>query len=169
MSAQLAGEFKGARCRSHIDNPSEMEDYDSVFNYLQTGKYPKAFDKNQRRVLRRKSQEHFKIDSGVLYYSNVSSKATATGSSQTSRIAVRSKEEKRRILESCHSDQHGEFVSASVSLCLLHLITVLNLYCTCRLPWNKHYDKLGALIQCDKCKKWYHTICCDISSTSINS
>ena len=28
MSAQLAGE--GASCRSHIDNPSEMEDYDSV-------------------------------------------------------------------------------------------------------------------------------------------
>ena len=122
MSSQLAGEFKGARCRSHINNPSEIEDYDAVFNYLQTGKYPQAFYKNQRCFLRRKSQEHFKIDS----YSNVSSKATATGNSQTWRIAIRSKKEKRRILASCHSDQHGEFVSASVSLCLLHLITVLH-------------------------------------------
>ena len=44
----------------------------------------------------------------------------------------------------------------------------VDVYCTCRLPRNKHYDKLGALIQCDKCKKRYHTICCGISSTSIH-
>ena len=34
MSPQLAGEFKG--------NPSEMEDYDTAFNYLRTGKVSRS-------------------------------------------------------------------------------------------------------------------------------
>ena len=95
---QLAGEFKGASRRSNIDNPSEMEDYIymtlSSITFKRESTYPEAFDKNQRRVLRRKSQEHFKIDSGVLYYSNVSSKATATGKLSNS--------------ENCRSLQRGE-------------------------------------------------------------
>ena len=57
-----------------------------------------------------KCLEHFRVEDGVLYYS-------AVGASKVSkcacpdrpwRVVVRTEEEKKRIMQSCHSSAHGK-------------------------------------------------------------
>ena len=38
-----------------------MEEYDEIFEYLSSGTYPEEFEKNQKRMLRRKSIDHYKV------------------------------------------------------------------------------------------------------------
>ena len=38
-----------------------MENYDEMYEFLYSGKYPENFTKNQKRVLRRKSKDNFKV------------------------------------------------------------------------------------------------------------
>ena len=35
----------------------------------------------------------------------------------------------------------------------------VDVFCTCRLTWNRVQNQLGDLIQCEICKKWYHEVC----------
>lgn len=45
---------------------------------------------------------------------------------------------------------------------------VINVFCTCRLPWNRNNHQKGALVQCQLCKEWYHEKCMDISKDIID-
>ncbi len=48
-----------------------MEDYEEIYQFI-FHCYPTGFSKNQKRVLRRRSQDHFRVKKGVLFYSGVS-------------------------------------------------------------------------------------------------
>ena len=37
-------------------------------------------------------------------------------------------------------------------------------FCTCRLPWNKH----GPLVQCQMCKEWFHQVYMKIISNQFS-
>lgn len=50
----------------------------------------------------------------------------------------------------------------------ISLPKVINVFCTCRLPWNKNNHRKGALVQCQLCKEWYHEECMDISRDIID-
>ncbi len=78
-----------------------MEDYDEVYGYLANDTYPSGYNKNQRRVLRRKCLSHFKASGGILYYSKT------TSGERNWRVVVKTVAEKKRILEACHSDEQG--------------------------------------------------------------
>jgi len=75
-------------------------DYSNVLDYLRLGSYPKVFTKNERRALRRKA-ECFRVKSGVLYYAG---RGSASGNL---RRVVKTEEEKKRILDACHSSVEG--------------------------------------------------------------
>ena len=45
----------------------------------------------------------------------------------------------------------------------------INVFCTCRLPWNKNDSKKGPLVQCKVCKEWYHELCMKINEDIISS
>lgn len=80
---------------------------------LTDGRYPPGSSKNQRRIIRRKCIEHFRAEDGVLYYSAVSTSKVSKSDSCPDRewkIVVRTEEERRRILESCHSSAHGKYM-----------------------------------------------------------
>ena len=62
--------------------------------------YPKGISKGDKANLRRKCK-NFKFDCGVLYFRRV--KVTRKGG-----ICVRTQDEKRRILESCHAGIEGK-------------------------------------------------------------
>ncbi len=49
-----------------------MEDYEEIYQFLIFHRYPTGFSKNQKRVLRRRSQDYFRVKKGVLFYSGVS-------------------------------------------------------------------------------------------------
>ena len=40
--------------------------------------------------------------------------------------------------------------------------SLVPVYCTCRLPWNKQDDRKGPLTQCNRCKEWFHKQCANI-------
>ena len=61
--------------------------------------------KGEKANLRRKCKNNFKFETGMLYYKN-------KGIDEASKwyICVRSDDDKRRILESCHSGIEGTYV-----------------------------------------------------------
>ena len=75
-------------------------DYDNILNYLRHGRYPAAFKKNDKRNLRRKSTV-FAEKCGELYYTGGK---TSTG---IWRRVVLHLEERRKILDACHSSSEG--------------------------------------------------------------
>ena len=86
------------------------KDYEDIFRYLVLKSYPNDASKNQKRILRRRAKEHYKIRSGKLLYSaRGKTKALDRGrSSRDWKIVVKTKEERRKVLESCHSGSGGQ-------------------------------------------------------------
>ena len=74
------------------------QDYEDIFQYLLTRKYRPDCSKNQRRIIRRRAKEHFKLKNGRLFYS---SGKTRAGSKW--RLVIKEMNERKRILASCHS------------------------------------------------------------------
>lgn len=80
-----------------------MEDYEIVYDYLNAGSYPSNWSKNDKRILRRRCANNFKISKGVLYYS------TKKGGTRNDwRIVVKNDDEKKRIMNACHSNPEGK-------------------------------------------------------------
>ena len=65
-----------------------MEDYEAVYAYLNSGTYPTGFSKNQRRALRRKCLEHFKVSAGTLYFSSERKSSIKEGKERQWKTAV---------------------------------------------------------------------------------
>ena len=47
------------------------------------------------------------------------------------------------------------------------LIRNIQVYCTCRLPWDKNVSFHGDLAQCIKCRNWYHQKCLNIPARAF--
>ena len=45
----------------------------------------------------------------------------------------------------------------------------VNIFCICRLPWDKYDGKRGPLVQCMRCKEWYHQKCLNINQDIVSS
>lgn len=45
----------------------------------------------------------------------------------------------------------------------------VNVFCLCRLPWDRSDCVRGTLVQCNSCKKWYHEACMNIDKQTINA
>ena len=69
--------------------------------YLRSSQYPKGMTKGEKANFRRKCKNNFKFETGMLYFK----KDGIDG-----KICVRSDNEKRQILESCHSGIEGMYV-----------------------------------------------------------
>ena len=41
-------------------------------------------------------------------------------------------------------------------------VRCFNVYCTCRLIWNKNQNIFGDLAKCGRCKEWFHQRCQNI-------
>lgn len=90
----------------------ELERLQEIEDYLRRGKYPDDIQKKDKPNFRRRCRNNFKFEGGILYYKKCSGKKAATISGQFPgasewRVCVRSEEDKRRILESCHGGTAG--------------------------------------------------------------
>ena len=107
------------RCRTRDMGLTAIE-YEQLYEYAAFHWYPTGSSKNQRRIIRRRCLEHFQAEDGVLYYSSVgTSKVSQMASDSPDRkwkIVVRSEEERRRIMESCHSSPHGRCCMVGIIL-----------------------------------------------------
>ena len=72
------------------------DEFTAVETYLRCSQYPKGMTKGEKANLRRKCKNNFKFETRMLYYKK-------DGIDEAPKICVRSDDEKRRILESCHS------------------------------------------------------------------
>ena len=79
-------------------------DYNEIYDFLAF--HPTGVSKNQKRVLRRKSTEHFRVKRGILSYSKIP-KAHAGDKRRHWRQVPRTVEEQKRILHACHSEKEG--------------------------------------------------------------
>ena len=44
----------------------------------------------------------------------------------------------------------------------------VDVFCICRLPWDRYDGKHGPLVQCIRCKEWYHQKCLNIDQDIVN-
>ena len=80
-----------------------MEELKLVEKYLLYGQYPPGYSKADKANLRRKCRKNFKIEEGVMYY-----KRNVDSENEPWRVCVQTKEEKIRVLESCHGGIEGK-------------------------------------------------------------
>ena len=75
------------------------DEFTAVETYLRSSQYPQEHDKEREKAnLRLNCKNNFKFETGMLYY-----KKDGIDEASKWKICVRSDDEKRRILESCHS------------------------------------------------------------------
>ena len=79
-----------------------MDDYNEVYEFCVSHRYPAGCSKNEKRSLRRKCQKHYKVEKGVLFY-------RASDQHQQWREVPRDSQHIRRILNSCHSSLEGKW------------------------------------------------------------
>ena len=90
-----------------------MDEYEEIHEFLTFQQYPNGFSKNQKRVLRRRSQNHFRVKRGLLFYSRVSQTEADDAKGQGKRLdrewrqVARSEAQRERIIHSCHSSLEG--------------------------------------------------------------
>ena len=51
--------------------------------------------------------------------------------------------------------------------CLLKRQNV-QVFCTCRSPWNRQESDKGPLVQCQMCREWYHQECMSIDQEIVD-
>ena len=88
--------------------------YDEIYDYAAFKQYPKTSSKNERRIIRRKCVEHYYVTDGLLHYSAVGTSKALKISTLLDRkwkTVVRTCEEGKRIMESCHSSPHSEYIN----------------------------------------------------------
>ncbi len=105
-----AREFKrcGTSKSDLLATMDEEQDYEATFGFLTFHCYPIGFSKKEKRILRRKCQEHFRVKRGLLYYSALRKCEADAAKRQGKRMKqewrrVPKTGERKRILESCHS------------------------------------------------------------------
>ena len=90
----------------------DQNEFSIVEDYLRMNQYPKGISKGDKANLRRKCK-NFKFDCGVLYFRRVKK---GEGEEEGWKICVRTEDEKRRILESCHAGIEGKTESIYYSV-----------------------------------------------------
>ena len=76
-----------------------LAEYDAIYHYLRDKEYPLGYDKNQKRVLRRKACANYRVNKEHLEHYQ--------GSSGVWKQVPRSTEQRNRILELCHALPEG--------------------------------------------------------------
>ena len=97
------------RCQSiRVSDPMMANEFEDVENYLLRGKYPFGMEKGEKANLRRRCRNNSKVAEGILYFR----KAVKGDSDGVQwRVCTRSEEEKKRIMESCHSGMEDQSFS----------------------------------------------------------
>ena len=89
-----------------------MDEYEEIHEFLTFQQYPNGFSKNQKRVLRR-SQNHFRLKRGLLFYSRVSQTEADDAKGQGKRLdrewrqVARSEAQREHIIHSYNSSLEG--------------------------------------------------------------
>ena len=86
-----------------------MDELAIVESYLRDGRYPDGMEKGEKANLRRKCRRSFKFEDGILYYRTSSAKQDESKENEHEgwRVCVQTKEERERIMESCHAGVGG--------------------------------------------------------------
>ena len=83
-----------------------MDDYDSIYRYLESGIYAEGLSKNEKRNLRCKCKKNFKIENGQLFCRKSDRGAESEREPQW-KLCLKTEDDKQRMLPSCHSSDTG--------------------------------------------------------------
>ena len=90
-----------------------------VENCLRHGRYPNGLSKGEKANHRRKCHKNFLFERGLLYYRRA--KGADEVEEEPFRICVRTEEEKKRIMESCHAEVEGMLIVLILHTCIVCL------------------------------------------------
>jgi hypothetical protein len=91
-----------------------LEDLTDIERYLLCGEYPAGLSKGDKANLRRRCRNNFKLEAGVLYYRRASGEDDESG--EPWRIAVKTEDDRQRILESYHAGVGGRLHAPCLGL-----------------------------------------------------
>ena len=86
------------------------EELSVVEKYLVHREYPNEFSKAEKANIRRKCGNNYKMEDGVLHY-----RKNVNGKESMWRTCIRSDEEKKRVMESCHNGLAAGLRNESIS------------------------------------------------------
>lgn len=82
---------------------ADEDEYDAVFEYLRTKRYPMALkDKNSKRNFRRKVMDNYKIEDDQLHYHK-------KGCEDWKKVP-QTQRERKRVIEACHTETGGNII-----------------------------------------------------------
>eukprot|EP00731_Ephydatia_muelleri_P034765 Em0075g18a len=118
----------------------DQDEFSVVEDYLRMNQYPKGISKGDKANLRRKCK-NFKFDCGVLYFRRVKK---GEGDEEGWKICVRTEDEKRRILESCHAGIEGNHLGRDKTIQKI----------SSRFFWKNINEDIRIFVQhCEKCQR----------------
>ncbi|KAL5509260.1 hypothetical protein EMCRGX_G004598 [Ephydatia muelleri] len=118
----------------------DQDEFSVVEDYLRMNQYPKGISKGDKANLRRKCK-NFKFDCGVLYFRRVKK---GEGDEEGWKIWVRTEDEKRRILESCHAGIEGNHLGRDKTIQKI----------SSRFFWKNINEDIRIFVQrCEKCQR----------------
>ena len=82
----------------------KRKEYDTIFNFLEYGKYPGGCTKNHKRALRQKGK-NYAVDGGLMYR-----KSQRKGGSEVQLRPISRGVKEKRILHTCHSSKEGKLL-----------------------------------------------------------
>ena len=158
--------------------------FGEVFDYIQHGRYPEGVSKSDKNTLRRRAK-FFRVNDKDLYY--IGYIQMQGGASDCALFAIAfavtlsegddphkssfNQQLMRSHLMECF--ENGDITKFPPSIkprrCTSSIKSskTVQLYCTCRLPWDKEFNIHGSLAQCAQCKNWYHKNCLTIPSAAF--
>ena len=115
-------------------------DLQAVEQYLRAGVYPSGFSKGEKVNLRRKCRNNYKFEDGVLLFR----KCIGRQAGGEWRICVRTVEDKKRILQSCHGETAGGHFGRDKTI---------EKVCS-RFFWKDMVEEIRTYVKnCPKCQK----------------
>ena len=158
-----------------LSAPGVVEVYDSFSSYsirssalhMQVAKILKTSDKSFQLKHVGVQQQRGADDCALFAIANATTLCFGSDPHITSYV----QKDLRVHLRKCFEAQHMSFFPQGQPRRLgrkrMIQSTKVDVFCVCRLPWNKRTEDKGALVQCQICEEWFHQVCMEIDENLI--
>ncbi len=151
--------------------PPTKEDADGkftfgeIYNYLRYQKYPEGATKLEKNSLRRRVK-FFRLRHAIAFA------VTLCAGKDPHACSYEQSQMRHHLYQCLEKGELTEFPAMKKPkrhfTRRVKSTRPVQVYCTCRLPWDKTTNFFGDLVECGKCTEWFHQKCMDIPDAAIS-